>query len=226
MSKKTVLWIILNSIFLILFNTFFFILGGTEHNVSVWISYGFIHFAYFMLLFTPILMCKGKRSDVFGLSIYSVSIAYFIIALVAGIIFILVAPEGNNAALLVQLCITGFYGIVLISSMIANERTADAEEKRQYEIAFVKDASARLKSLLDQTNDNDVKKGIEKAYDAVYSSQVKSHPDLVQIENQILQSINELEKGIISRNKEHIVTIARTIVVAINERNTRLKSLN
>ena len=226
MSKKTVLWIILNSIFLILFNTFFFILGGTEHNVSVWISYGFIHFAYFMLLITPILTRKGKRSDIFGQSIYSVSIVYFIIALVTGIIFILVAPESNRAALLIQLCITGLYGIALISGMIANERTADVEEKRQHEISYVKEASAMLKSLLDRTNDKDVKKSIEKAYDAVYSSPVKSHPGLVQVENQILQSINDLEREINSRNKENIVTIAKTLLIAINERNTRLKSLN
>jgi len=66
MVKKTVLWIILDLIFLAIFNAMFFILGGREHNVSVWLSYAFIHFAYLMLILTPILIRKGKSAVVFG----------------------------------------------------------------------------------------------------------------------------------------------------------------
>ena len=46
MKKKIALWIILDLIFLIVFNTVFFVAGGADHPASVWISYGFIHFAY------------------------------------------------------------------------------------------------------------------------------------------------------------------------------------
>ena len=42
MNKKTVLWIILDLIFLAIFNTVFFVMTGLQHPASVWISYGFI----------------------------------------------------------------------------------------------------------------------------------------------------------------------------------------
>ena len=226
MKKTNVLWIVLCLIFLIVFNAVFFIAGGTDHKTSVWISYGFIHFSYFMLLLTPILARKGKSSAIFGFSLYSVSSTYFILEFITGVVFILISPESYKAALLVQLCIAGLYGIVLISNMIANEHTADAEEKRQYQIDYVKKASAQIKGLLSQIQDRDVKKKMEKVYDALYSSPIKSHPNLAQIENRILESINALEEEISAGNKESIISSTNSLLNAVNERNMRLKTLN
>ena len=62
MRKKNVLWILLDLVFLIVFNVVFFVAGGTDHPASVWISYGFIHFSYIMLLITPILIRKSVNT--------------------------------------------------------------------------------------------------------------------------------------------------------------------
>jgi hypothetical protein len=200
--------------------------GGLNHTAIVWISYGFIHFAYFMLLLTPYLIRRSKSVAVFGFSLYSISAVYFFTEFITGIIFILVSPEKYAVALLVQLCIAGLYGIILVSNMIANESTADAEEKRQYQIAYVKNASVKLKGLMDSVSDKEVKKKIENVYDAVYSSPVKSHTDLAQIEDSILQSINEIEDQISAGNKEKIISLANSLLGTVNERNIRLKTLN
>ena len=226
MNKKNILWAILNLIFLVIFNVLFFVLGGTEHNTSVWMSYVFIHFAYLMLLLTPRLIRSGKSKAVFGFSLYSISAIYFLVEFVIGIVFILIASDSSTAALLVQLCIAGLYGIILVSNMLANEYTADAEEKRQPQIAYVKDASAKLKSLLENINDKEAKKKVERVYDAVYSSPIKSHPNLTDLESRILQSINELEQTISTGNKEHIISAANFLLSSINERNNLLKSLH
>jgi len=226
MKKINILWAILNLIFLIIFNTLFFVLGGTEHNVSVWMSFGFIHFAYFMLLLTPKLIRKGKNPVVFGYSLYSISATYFLIEFVTGIIFILVSSESYKTALIVQLCISGLYGIILLSYMIANEHTAEAEEKRQSPIAYVKDASTKIKILLESISDKETKKSVERLYDAIYTSPVKSHPDLAEMENQILQSVNDLESVITAGDKGKIISTANSLLSSINERNNLLKSFN
>jgi signal transduction histidine kinase len=226
MKKTNFLWKILDLIFLIIFNVVFFLFGGFSHKAAVWISYGFIHFAYLMLLLTPFLIRRGKSAAVFGFSLYSISAVYFIIELVIGIIFILVFPERYTIPLLVQLIIAGLYGIILISNMIANEHTADAEENRQYQISYVKDASAKLKSLMENISDKETKKKVEKLYDTVYSSPVKSHSALTQMENRILQSLNEFENEISAGNKETIISSANSLLIAVNERNMQLKTLN
>jgi len=226
MNKQKTLWIILKLIFLVIFNAVFFVAGGFEHSASVWISYGFIHFAYFMLVLTPFLTRKGKSEAVFGRSLYLISSVYFFVQLAVGVIIILIAPDGIKAALLIQLCMAGFYGAYLISHMLANEKTAEAEEKRQHDIAFVKDASARLKSLLDHVSDKEAKRKVERVFDAIYSSPVKSHPDLAQMERRILDSINELENEIAAGNNDKIISKANALSSAINERNLRLRALN
>jgi hypothetical protein len=212
MKKTSVLWIILDLIFLVIFNTFFFVLGGTGHSVSVWISYGFIHFAYFMLLLTPFLIRKNKSVAVFGFSLYSISAVYFLIEFVAGLIFIFVSPRDHVPALLVQLCIAGLYGIMLISHMISNEHTADAEENRQYQITYIKDMSAKLKGLLGRITDKEAKKKVERLYDTICSIPVQSHLNSAQMENRMLQSINELEDAISTGNNERIITLAASLL--------------
>lgn len=224
--NKSFLQVILGSIFLVVFNVLFFVIGGLEHNVSVWLSYGFIHFAYLMLLLTPGLVSKGKSAAVFGFSLYVISSAYFFIELIIGVIFILLAPDSYAIALLVQLCLAGVYGASLVSHMIANEHTADAEEKRQPQIAYVKDASAKLKILCGRVNDKEAKKKVEKAYDAIYSSPIKAHPNVTQIEKNIIHIIDTLEEAISAGNNEKIISLANSLLTALDERNIRLKTLN
>ncbi|MCL2054365.1 MAG: hypothetical protein FWG90_08055 [Oscillospiraceae bacterium] len=219
MKKTNILWAILNLVFLVIFNAIFFIIGGTEHNTSVWISYAFIHFAYFMLLLTPRLIRRGKSTAVFGFSLFAISTTYFLLQFVTGIIFILIAPDSYCSALLVQLCIAGLNGIIVVANMIANERTAEAEEKRQHQIAYVKEASVKIKGLLDKIDGKEERKIVTRVYDAIYSSPVKSHPNLIEIENRIIRSINELEHAVATGNKDDIISLANSLLPTINERN-------
>ena len=228
MKKKNFLWTILNLIFLVIFNVVFFVLGdsGETHNASVWISYAFIHFAYFMLLLTPMLVKKGKSSHIFGFSIYAISVTYFLLEFVTGITFMLIAPEGYKAALLVQICIAGLYGIILVANMIANEHTAEVEEKRQSEIAYIKDASSKLKILLESISHTDTKKIVERVYDTINSSPVKSNPKAQDIEVCIIEFSNKLESAVRLENNESIISISNNLLDLINKRNNLLQSLN
>ena len=226
MKKITILWIVSNLIILAIFNLIFFVLSSTEYNNIMWMSYGFIHFAYLMLLLTPLLIRKGKSEAVFGFSTYVVSTVYFIIALIAGLTFILLFMDEFNVALTVQLCIVGSYGVILIANLIANERTADAEEKRQPQIVYVKDASAKLKSLLENISGRDAKKSVERVYDAINSSQIRSHPNLSQLENRIIQDIDDLGYAVSLGDEEKIISKANVLLSSVNSRNMQLKMLN
>lgn len=223
---KTFLWMIVICIFPVAFNAVFFTAGGTVHEMSTWISYGFIHFAYLMLLLTPLFIREGKNAGVFGFPLFSISSLYFFVELCVGVVCILISPRDATAAFLVQLVIAGLYGIAVVPNLIANEYTADAEETRQRQIDYVKSASARLESLLEKIDDKETKKKVERVYDAVYSSPVKSHPNLEQMEMRILESIRALETAVFTGNGNGITAQADSLEAAINERNRRLKMLN
>lgn len=223
MNKKNILWILLDLVFLVVFNVVFFVAGGTQHPASVWISYGFIHFAYIMLLVTPFLVRKSSSAAVFGFSLYSISSTYFFVAFITGIVFIVMHPETYKASLLVQVVIAGIYAIMLLSNMIANEHTADSIERHEVELQYVKQSSAMLKGIMEMTDDKTLKKKIEKAYDLLHSSQVKSSSSVRDYEVTVMDLIEVLE-GNVSRND---VVAANTTLEKImknaNERNRRLK---
>lgn len=223
MDKKRFLWIILDLVFLIVFNVVFFVAGGTKHEASVWISYGFIHFAYIMMLITPFLVKKSTNTAVLGFPLYSISSAYFLVAFIVGLIFIFTHPESYKMSLIVQVIIAGIYAIMLISNMIANEHTAESVERHEMELRYVKDASAHLKSIMDSVSDKAMRKKIEKLYDLLHSSPAKSNNSVRDYELAVLDLIDVLEdnlrRGDIPAANATISKIERNA----SERNRRLK---
>lgn len=224
--KKTILYILLELIFLILFNTVFFLVGGFSHPVSVWISYGFIHFAYIMVLATPFLVRKGSSSSVFGRSLQSISCVYFFAEFIAGVLFILIGADHFKMALLTQLIIAGIYGILLLGNLIANEHTAEQVERRERETAYLKEASSRVKFLLGKLPDKKADKEIEKLYDLLHSSPSRSTKAVESLEADIMSRLVDLEKAVQKGDPSGAVDLANTIYSLTERRNSILKSSN
>lgn len=224
--KKRILWILLDLVFLIVFNTVFFGAGGTDHNLSVWISYGFIHLSYLLLIITPFLIRQSSSAAVFGFSLYSISSAYFMAEFVAGVIFCLINMESYKPALIVQVIIAGFYVIMLISHMIANESTADSIERHEMELRYVKDCSARILPLIDMVSDKKMKKKVEAVYDMIHGSPVKSNHSVRQIELDVIDQIDVLEAAVNSADNDKIASTCNKITRLADERNRQLKYNN
>ena len=224
--KKTVLYILLDLVFLIVFNAIFFLADGSDRNLAVWISYAFIHIAYLMTLVTPLLSGKSKNSGTYGAVIGSVSFTYFILEFITGVIIILVNPESFKAALIIQLILAGIYFVLLFSNMIANINTNESEERRQIELAYVKESSMRLKTIMDMAEDKALAKKIEKVYDLIHSSQARTDISVRDIELRVMALISELANAVATGNTEAADAITAQIILNATERNTRLKLMN
>lgn len=223
MSKKSVLWIFLDLVFLIAFNTVFFAASGTDHTASVWISYGFIHFAYFAVLITPFLIRKSSSAAVFGFSLYSISSVYFLLEFVVGLVFIFMKSESYKMALIVQVIVAGIYAVFLLSHLIANEHTADSVERHEDEVAYIKETASRVKALVGKVQDKQANRELEKAYDALHSSPSKTVAAVRSIEVNIINKVSELEENIAGQNAAEIITTAGEIVALVEERNRKIR---
>ena len=132
MKRINILWLLLNSLFLIVFNLLFFTIGNiSTFNTSVWISYVFIHFAYFMLLFTPLLVRKGTEAHIYGRPLYLITSSYFFVEFIVGVAFILIAPKTTKVTIIIQVILAAIFLGLLLANMIANEHTADNTERRE-----------------------------------------------------------------------------------------------
>lgn len=226
MQKTKILWHLLDLIFLIIFNLYFFLLKGVENPASVWVSFASIHFAYLMLLITPFLVRKGSVSADYGRPLFVITTSYFFLALIVGLVFIVITPEAITVALLVQITIAAFFAFLLLTSLIANDHTANNIERHELELKYVKESSSRLDALLKQISDNTIRKKIEKAYDLIHSSQAKSSYNVKSIEQDVIDEIDNLEKALKQNNFENIQLIVDKICNLANDRNRQLKLLN
>lgn len=225
MKKTNILWIMMDLIFLIVFNTIYFMVGASRYGSAAWISYGFIHFAYLMLLFTPIFTRKTKNTAVLGFPIVSISSTYFLLEFIVGVILIIINPEGFKVPLVIQMIVTAFYLILLLSHMIANEHTADSIERHEAELKYVKESSARLRMIIDSISDRNLRKNVEKAYDVIHASQVHSNLSVRNIELEVINLIGILRNQVSSDPEQAITTINKIIQLA-EERNIQLKLSN
>lgn len=223
MNKKNFLWVILDLIFLVIFNVVFFVISGTEHPASVWISYGFIHLAYIMLLITPKLIRKSSSSSVFGFSLYSISSTYFLVEFIIGVIFIFAKPESYKVSLVVQIITFGIYAAMIISHIIANEYTADNIERHELELQYVKNCSAQLKGIMNQVEDKNIKKKVEKAYDTLHSSPVRFNNTARDYELTVMDLIEVLEQNIERNDLIAASTTLDKILKNADERNRRVR---
>lgn len=220
--KKTVLWIILDLVFLAIFNAVFFVVGGNDHPASVWLSYGFIHFAYMMVLATPLLVRKSSSAAVFGFSIYSISSSYFLVELVIGLVFIFKRSESLKIPLVTQVILAGIYAVILLSTLLVNEHTADAVEKREAEVSYIKTAASRVKLLLGKVSDKKADKAIERAYDMLHSSPTKSIHAVHSIETQVINKVAELEEAVLADRTVDVTELSNEIIHLMEERNRKL----
>ena len=223
MNKNRFFWILLDLVFLVVFNVIFFISGGAKSEISGWVGYIFIHISYLMLLITPFLIKKSKNSAVLGFPFHLISSVYFAISFIIDIIFILINSSNHMPCLIVNIIILWIYAILLISNMIANEKTVKSIEDHEIELIYVKNCSLQLKGIMDNVADKQLYKKIENLYDLIHSSPVKSNNEAKAYEQIVSEQINNLSMNIAKNNLEAAAKTIAKIKQNAEERNLRIK---
>lgn len=224
--RKRIFWYLLDSIFLIVFNVYFFLLKGTENQLPIWISYGFIHASYLILLLTPYLVRAGSSSADYGRPLFVITYLHFYVSYLLGVIVFIVNPDGYLIPLLAHITITAVFSIALLSNLIANEHTAEAIEKREAELVYVKESSSYLKSILNKISDKTLYRKVEMVYDLIHGSPVKSSISVYEHEQEVTKQIQKLDLAVSRSDKESIVSISDKILNLAEERNRILKLRN
>lgn len=223
MTKKNILTIILDGIFVVAFNVLFFVNSGKDHTAAIWICYGFLHFAYFMILLTPVIEAKGKTGYISKLSSYTISLLYFLIELIFAIAVFSLKIEKAKFVISVQTVLTAVYGILLITNLLANDATARKQERHDIENDFIKSISSKVKYIETITFDTSLKNKINNLYYLIHSSPSKSSSDVVIYESKISDLLNELE-NIVGSDKVLAFEKITEIEQILNKRNYILKS--
>lgn len=226
MNRKRFFWYALDSVFVIVFLVFFFTLSGTENSTAVWIAFGAILLSYAALICTPLMVRKGNASTDYRRPLFVASLAYFNLSFIIGLIVMIARPEQHKATILTYVALFGIYAIFLLINLLSNEHTADQEAKREEELKYVKESSARLKLIMGNVKDKMLFKKIEEAYDLISTSPAKSSLSVKPFEDSILQEITDIENLDPVTDSVSIMQSIEMIISLATKRNSKLRLEN
>lgn len=230
MTKRTVLTIILDSIFIIGFNALFFLYGGVHSVSTIWICYGFLHFAYLMILITPLIESKGKTASLSRLTTYSISFLYFI-ATFAFALFVFFYRDSVGKIKLnimsvvsVEIIIAMLYIVILVVNILMNDTIAQKQAKHDAEKSFIKTISAKTKYVESLATEQILKNRIEDLYVTARTSPIHSSSEVAIYEEKTMDLLDELEKNIEQNETEKSSALITEISRLLNKRNLIAKS--
>lgn len=174
MTQKNILTIILDSVFIVTFNVLFFLNGGTQHVAAVWTAYGFLHFAYLMVLITPLIALKGSTAVLSKTTTYTLSLLFFIVELLFAIVTFITKTERVKMVISIETVLCAIYVIILVINLLADDSIANKQKRHESENDFIKGISNQIKYIQTLVSDNDAKKKLESLYYLAHSSPSKS----------------------------------------------------
>lgn len=221
--KSVFLKLIIGLIFLFLFNSLFFLLGGTEHTTTEWVCYGFIHAAYLCLLCTPLLCNAEKGETVLSASLYLRALFYFFTELFIGIGFLWYNSESPLWPAIVQGFFLALFIILQLMSVLANDATKASLAKQRQERIYIRSLADDILNAMRQVNDPLLRKQMTSVYETIKNSSIESFPEAVDTELELENSVNTLcsyvEQGDYVQASQQI----QNVQIAMKHRNQAIR---
>ena len=222
MDKNLSLWLIIETVFLIVFNLIFFGIVGTVNPPSVWIAYGAISITYLWFLASQFAAPKSKVGVDIRRPVYAVTAVFFLVCLLTGCLIIYLRPEGYVVTALVFIVIIAVEAIIFISLLLSGRNTEEKNAEQESDAKFI-NASCQLITILSSVSDSSVAKKIQNVYDSWYSSPRKSGPAAKPLEKSILNLLGDLEDACESDDYDMASAICEKINRLLQQRTLTIK---
>lgn len=222
-NKILIATIVLDLVFIVVFNLCFFLIAGTIHTESTWVAYAFIHVSYLSLILIPLLKTKTMGSHIYQMTYYVVGGIYFIASFIANIVFLcqesldIVPSITTNAVLL------GLYLIVFIVLYVTNEKSAEQERIDHKEARVIKNYAGRIARLIEVVEDRDVKRQLQNIHDEIHSLPSMEALGTKTYDSKIDATIDELMLAVSEQNKDEIIKLCKKIHLLLVERDAYRK---
>jgi hypothetical protein len=178
-----------------------------------------------MFFLSPVFTRESWRSRHLAVeSVELVTTLYFIATLAVGLFF-LTHPFLVTFQYSIESIVTGIYLIFLLVTIVLNNNIAKNEIASDAVRMFLKNLYVKAEFLKSKQTDTQIIEQIEKLQEDSCYSQTKSSPNVKEMENQILTSLDELTKGIENLNKEKLISEVTKCSNLLKQRNLILRKI-
>jgi len=215
-TKKT--YVAVGAIGIVIFNVLFFLFKPSELHSGAWISFVSINIALVVLTLLPIVEGDYSRANMKYSTVF-LALILCIVTLVVGIGIIAINPEGAKWAIAIHVVFFGIFAALLLTNKTANDVTESAVQEIEAGRDYTRGLARNIKTLSNYTNDSEINKRIEKLYDIIHSSPVRSNEAARQLESELFIAVEDLKMNLSSLPTDKAITEIEMIIEMANERN-------
>jgi len=197
---KIIMWTIVTIAF-----TLIFFATVDYDNGGAWISLAFIWIAYFTVSATC-LFNWGKQLSVLNWTMFYCAIVYFVVEIVAAVVFLYIYSDYPKWSFAVQLLLPVAFTLVFGFSYISNQKTKKQIQEFNQNDSRVKQWRAKVALLLSNTPSNELKE----LSDLLSITPIMSTPEVSSLDEEISEMIDSGSSNtalIIKKIKERNVEI-------------------
>ncbi|MBO5417707.1 MAG: hypothetical protein J6A50_03765 [Clostridia bacterium] len=221
MKKNSVMAYAVLAISFTLFNVIAFVIP-TAKTATFWIAYAFTVVAFALQIAIWKFAFNGTntlKSKFLGIPLIPVGITYWIIQIIAFVVFMALPLTASWIAVVVCALILGISAICLIGTEIGREEISRVEEKVEKKVFYIKSLQVDVEMLASAETDTDTKAALTKLAEKIRFSDPMSNEALAELEAEISAKVKELKTA---ENKAEIITVLDSLIV---ERNKKAKLL-
>lgn len=221
MKKNSVMAYAVLAISFALFNVIAFVIP-TAKTATFWIAYAFTVIAFASQIAIWKVAFNGAntlKSKFLGIPLIPVGITYWIIQIIAFVVFMALPLTESWIAVVVCALILGISAICLIGTEIGREEISRVEEKVEKKVFYIKSLQVDIEMLSSTESDVDTKAALIKLAEKIRFSDPMSNEALAELETEISAKVKELKTA---ENKAEIITVLDSLVA---ERNKKVKVL-
>ena len=224
-KKSWIMTAVIYAIIFAVFNLLVFVIAN-EKNGVFWMSYAFMCKAFIDQIASMLLALRSLETETvfMGIPLASLSLYYFFAAIFVGAVFMFFQNAPFKLALVLQILILAIYVVIAIMALMSRNVVQDVNDNLKENVEAIKTLVVDVDVFIPQVNDPALKKSLKKLSETIKYSDPMSNAAVADIEEQIMQTVNELRINIEnSRNAEAIQT-CKDIEVLFMQRNSLLKA--
>lgn len=224
-KKSWIMTAVIYAIIFAVFNLLVFVIAN-EKNGVFWMSYAFMCIAFIVQIASMLLALRSLETETvfMGIPLASLSLYYFFAAIFVGAVCMFFQNAPFKLALVLQILILAIYVVIAIMALMSRNVVQDVNDNLKENVEAIKTLVVDVDVFIPQVNDPSLKKSLKKLSETIKYSDPMSNAAVADIEEQIMQTVNELRINIEnSRNAEAIQT-CKDIEVLFMQRNSLLKA--
>ena len=224
MKVNKILFGVIEAIVFAVYNLIVFI-STPNMTVTFWVAYAFTVLSFVSLACVIVFNRTNKDNVIYGFSIYAANIAYLVLQIIVGSIFIIFSVISIKITIVTEVVLLSVFLVIALFLLLGKGNGQKLDTDTKDKVLFMKLLSNDIAVLMDKTTDAAIFARLEDLKDSIDSSDPMSHTSLALVDQKIANKIANLSDIVSANDSVKVGEAIDEIEQMLAERNRKCKML-